>query len=467
MAAGLPPELLIKKATKKESTVPAITPEETAATEASLTEMADKLPSILFNDPPKKAPEVKAPEVKAPEVKAPETPTPAPAKPEKHTRKAPDALEIARVTAEQTAKTLAEKWGPTPAVIKEPAAPDPLAKLSADDRDTYEAFKYLSENDSKYKNRHTEFLKFVDELASYKKQWQRDNAGRAFDPDDSEHERFYEDNQPDYDDTDIDRARIHIEADKRIEKRLTEERHKMDERLADVESKAMSTEVQREAQESVAAVTSTFVEAIADEATKQYLAKGVDALKEADPVAFEVLDTTVAQLQEQVVELHHIVKRPRYFNPANPVHNSLAAFTGRQEQLIAQLPPAQQVFEGRAFATREQLAAMSPSDRNRYWSLTEQDVVHMLTQSATARANSAIAAERQRLETMAAKYGFVKGPASKATPAAAAATPAVSTASAAKPIAPTSGVGDPTAPAGTPSPKGDEPVEKKLVGMLF
>lgn len=463
---GIPTEMLIKKSTRnKAPEAPPAKPSE--AEEAALAEIKDKLPSLLFDDAPKpkveEKPKPAEPEVPAaPVAEAPPAEEPAVAKKKTVVRKQVDPMEVARFTAEQTAKVIADRISPpTPDAPVAPA--DPAQLLSPEDRENYDVFKYLSESEpAKYKDADKRFLSFVDKLAAYKRKWVKANPGQAFNPEDTEHEDFYSASQPSYSETDLDRAKIRMEATREVERKFETERKRFEDRLSEVESKAISGEVQREAAETASAVTQQLVGSLADAQVKAKLEEGVDALRESDPVAFDVIDAEAASLQQRVVELHNITRRPKYFNPSNPVHNYLAGFVEHQERLIAGLPASQQVYEGKSFAPREQYAQMSPTDRRRHWTLGEDDIVHMLTQVASNRVNTAIVSERQRVEDTAKRYGFVKGVASLPPKAASASAP-----SATKPKAPSSGDGGATAPAGTPAPVADEPIEKKLVSSLF
>lgn len=465
-----PPEMLIKKHVPK-AEAPAPDPEVAAADEASFAEMKEKLPSILWGDKPKAAePAPAAPAVAvAPAAVAPAEPA-EPADPPRRTvvRKQLDPVEIARSAAMEAARAIAQERPAAPAPAA-PAAPDLTAHLDSKDKENYELFKHLSDSDpTQYKDAHTRFLGFVDKLDGYKRRWQKANPGQEFDAEDAEHENFYAANQPQFNPKDLEVARIRVEANKEVERRMSATERKYQERFEELESKAISGEVQREAAVHAGTATSVVVASMEDPAVKALLEKNPDDLKASDPVAYEVLDQSVAQLQEQVVELHNIIRRPRYFNQSNPVHNYVSNFVNQQEARIAALPVQNQIHEGRMFATREQMSQVPPAQRNRYWTLQEDDIVHMLASDTAARVNRSIGAERKRIEQMAVRYGYTRTGAAAAAPQPAGSAPAPAAAPASrKPASPSAGGGEGLAPAGTPAPKGAEPVEKKLVGMLF
>lgn len=484
------PDDLIKKVDRKKVAAAETTAEARAAAEqvsdAELATLKTQLPSILWGDKPKEptAEAKKAAEdataataaAKAEETaKAAAKKTPTEEEAGKlRVSKQPDAAEIARITAAETARVLDERQQQrettraeaAAAVVAKPAKEGAPAHFSDTDKDTYDLLEVLSETDTKHKDSHKKFSTFVDKLAKYRKDWQTANAGQAFNPNDDAHEDFYSANEPQVSQADLHKARVRKEARGMIAEEIAKERESSERRIAEVEARAVGPEIARNANAAANAATGQFVAEITDEAIKGHLAKSPDALKEADPVAFEVLNHHVGELQRDVHELHTIVNRPGYYNGNNPVHRNISTFIQQQEQRIAGLPPTQKMFENRQFATRDQFAKMAPTARANFWTLGEKDVAYMLTQTAAHRAVQSVATERARIESMASKYGFVKGAAAPATQAGAveAAKLAEKTA---KPTGPSATGGEASAPLAEKGKKDEPTTDKKLVGMLW
>lgn len=472
------PEELIKKVdrTKPETpatpeVAPVITPEAAAETlkeEQTLEELKKQLPSILFGDKPKEPDKPKEEPAKPADTIVPETPETPVEEPPKQTKvkkaaPVPDAMEIAR----ETGKAIAESLRPalTPEVKPDPDV-DPTTGLSSEDKDTYELFKVLEETDPRYKGRPSEFLSFVQKLSSYRKRWEKSHAGEAFNPSADDHEDFYTTNQPSFEESDLDKARIRLETRREVESRMSKEREDYQKRLTELEEKTVVPELERQAAIKSDKAVGQFVANITDEVLRKSVTEDSEKLRESDPLAFEILNNAASVVRQEVAELHNIIHRKNYFNAQNPMHKHLAQTIDRQEAAIKQLPAAQQVYDGKRFATRDEWASLTPTQRNQYWMLSEDDVVEMLSVRTSAEALKALDAERKRVDTLAAKYGYTKPAGAPVTPTPAA-KPAATPAPARKAAPPAASSGGASPPTNAPAQGAEATVEKKLVGMLF
>lgn len=456
---------------------PAPTAAEVAAADESFEKLKEQLPELLFGDKPKTpvaatpaAPVVPAVDPAAPAVIDPAAPEPVAPERKVKVTKQPSAEELARIQGEAIGRAMNERQAQAAApVTTEPTTPvadAAPAHFSDADKENWELFKVLSDSDPRYKDKHKEFATFVDKLSIRKRQYEKANPGQAYDPDDDK--EFFDKHEPAYTTEDLDVARIRRETTKEVDKRTKALQAEYDKKLQELESKAMLPETNREADRVAAQATATFVEELPDATIKAALAKGGDDLKNTDPLAFDVLNNAAGDLQNNVRELHSIINRPGHYNPANALHKNLASFIDAQETHIKGLPMAQQVFEGKVFATRNEYQMLPAAARASRWVLTEPDVVHMLTRATSHKAMEAITKERARMEQLAPKYGYTKtAPASPATqtPAAAPALPASPAArKPASPSAVSGEAGQPLAQAPAGQPLSDS---KKLVNALF
>lgn len=481
------PDTLIKKSDK---ILPAValepaapSPEAVAADEVTLEQLKKELPDLLFGEQkkvaaasPEKAAEDAA-KAKAEadakivaDAKIAEDAAKAAAEKKTTIRKAPDALEIARETGKAIAESIRSGTQVEAELVVDAAPTDPTVNLSPEDKENYELFQTLSDSDpAKYKNKHVEFLSFVKKAKNYQTRWEKENAGKAYDPSDSEHEDFYSANQPQFVEADLERAKVRREVRKEVEASMVEQNKASERRMRELEEKTVVPEVNRQAASISDAAVNRFVAAIPDEDLRKAATETLDKLPETDPLAYEVLNGEAANLRREVSELHSIIHRRDYFNAANPVHTQLSGFINNQEQIIKKLPADKQVFDGKTFATRQEWAAMTPTQRQNRWMLGEEDVVEMLTKTSANRAVKVIESERARLEAQAIKYGYTK-PASAATPkpAVAAATPppAAPAAAAKRPSGPSGSEGGALPPTTTPANR-NETTEKNLVKFLF
>lgn len=471
------PDTLIKKAKREAPAAPETqTPDPVVVAEEqkTLDQLKAELPSLLFGDKKKeptpeekaKAEEAKKAEEtkKAAEAEAAKTDEQKAAEEKKtRVRRAPDALEVARETGRAIAEGLRKNEAQTQ---PETATAKPVDNLSAEDKDTYELFKVLSDSDPKYKGKHDEFLAFVKKAAAYRKRWEKENPGSSFDPEDSQHEDFYDANQPQFEELDLEMARVRREASVEVQRQLDEQKKEYERRLQEIEDKSVGPEVARQAAVAADKAVGDFIAALPDEKLKE-ASKDAAKLKEQDPLAFDVLDREAAVLRQEVGELHNIIHRANYFQPTNPMHQHLARFVSHQEDSIKQLPLEQQIFEGKRFATRDEMAKMPPAQRAQHWGLTEADVVDIMTKSSSKRAAKILADERVKLEQQATRYGFVRGSGATTTQAAAPNSAASTASTAHKPSAPAAPSGGALPPVNAPGTQAQKPTEKQLVDLLW
>jgi len=470
------PDDLIQTVDRNKPTAPPPEPtkEEVEVQEKAWQELKKDVPSLLFGAKKKEPTEEEkkaAADAEAKKVeeakKAAEGNPPQNEPPKKKVRKAPDALEIARETGKAIADSLKPVVAPQPPVEPKETV-DPSVGLSAEDKDTYELFKVLAESDpDRYKDAPTQFTSFVKKLASYQKRWTKENPDKSFDPNDSEHEDFYSANQPSFSEADLDKARVRLETRKEVERTTAELKKQYESRIAEVENKAVVPEIARQAEAHSNEAVNQFVAAIPDETLRKVVSESPDKLREADPLAFDVLDNEAANLRQQVSELHNIIHRKNYYNPDNPLHQALTHAVVQQESAIKQLPLNQQKYDGKMFATRGEWDVMTPAQRSQHWILAEADVINMLSHRSSHNAVKIIEAERKRIESLAQKYGYIKGAASATPPTGTPAAAVTPPASGNKPVSPASPSGGALPPTNTPSNKAEESEAKRLVKALF
>lgn len=114
--------------------------------------------------------------------------------------------------AELAAKKIAEQMAPKPQVD------DFESKLPRAYQRDLAVAKFMAENDPRHKNLATQFIDFYKAEPAYIAEWERNNPGKRFNPDDEEHEAFYERHEPKVDPDEFADAK-----DQMIRKSVTEE----------------------------------------------------------------------------------------------------------------------------------------------------------------------------------------------------------------------------------------------------
>lgn len=313
----------------------------------------------------------------------------------------PELVETVAQTAVRAAVEANKAAQPKPE--KQTDAEDALS--DADKRDL-EVFKYLEKQaPDKYKGAAKQFIKFTSEYERYRTKWEEENPDKPFDPQAEEHDPFYEKHQPKHDPTDLEEAKINM----RLEQKLKERDVEHDARYGQLETRLLEKDlapvIDRKAGEAVAAMVGEVDKDLA----KVLLEKGPDAVAEADPIAFDVLDKSAADLRGALTELEklsHPSGRFR-FDKNNPIHDSLDRFAVGLERSIKGLPMDEQIRDGKMFATQTELRSIPENQRGRYWVLTPEDIGAHLVQETAAASKKIIESERARIEKYAKSRGLV------------------------------------------------------------
>jgi len=347
-------------------------PSEAAPEEAQAEEVAGEEPA----EEPAEEPEEEAPE------------EPAKAKRKRRKKEGIDAEEIKEIIRE-TAQSVAQQ--PAPAVVEAAPTEKPVSQIEAKNRADLEVFSEM-EKDPKYAGIKDKYLGYLTKLSQYKTQWLKDNPSSEFSMDDLEHEDFISGNQPGYEANDFTDARITVKARSLIKEQERAYRSEIEELRSSVEEGNMKGELQEASNTSVAEIVK-----IADENYLKVVQDGGgDALKEADPVAHDVLNEVLASNEKALYELEKLTHPSKKFrlNVNNDTHKMLIDFAIKKEQDISKLPLADQMHEGRRFATTKQWSEMNESQRLGYWHLQPEHIKAMYISDVGSEAKSRIDKQR-------------------------------------------------------------------------
>lgn len=280
---------------------------------------------------------------------------------------------------------------------KPKAAADDSETLSDADRRDLEVFKYLEKtNPTKYEGASKKFLKFTKEFDKYRTKWEEENQGKEFDPQAEDHDQFYAKHQPPHDPDDVEEARINM----RVEAKLKEKDRESDDRYGKLETKIIEQELAPEIDKRAAGAVAAMVGEVDKDLAKVLAEKGPDAVAEADPIAFDVLDRSASDLRQALAELEKLSHPSgRFkFDDKNRIHGFLDSFATNLERSFKNLPLDEQVRDGKVFATQAEMRSMPKEQRSRYWAMGPEDIAAALVSETAAGAKKIIATERERID---------------------------------------------------------------------
>lgn len=228
------------------------------------------------------------------------------------------------------------------------------------------------------------FERFFRIQAGYQVKWEKDNPGKDFDPDAEEHEDWYSDHQPTYDERKYDDARIKLRVDKTVAEREAQTQHQ-----TVLKSAIQSAETEIE---SVTEALETDIKAKMDELFGEN-----QILDEPGPIT--------NQLKSVTDDLAHKITTATLlttpgagvaFNPNDPAHvairqevidanNDISAMTeAEQRQFVTKVLGKKSRLLSRKFVPMEEYQKLSAADRGKYWNVAVEPslVAKLLTVKA-------------------------------------------------------------------------------------
>jgi hypothetical protein len=404
--------LLAKRKTRKQAEEPKV-PEKPAETppEKAETKPADDKPRLndliakaLKFTPKKEDKKVETPAKEELEAK------PAEAKPEKKEVEPAKTIVAKKAVAQEpldTAKLVTDAINATARAMQPTTKPEvaPSAKpedaLKEDDRQEYIIAKYLSDTNPKFKGAEKVVLEHIKKSEDYAARWEAANPGKLFNPDDEDHNDFYDSLHKPWSDRDFRDAEIEMKAEQIVERKLKGSQAKMDKLEQDSARVELAPVVERRFNTAAVELAKAVGEDIHEKITKEGFAK----LEQDDPITAQVLTETLGPLQPIIETIIQIDDAKGRFSidPKNPLHQQWnEILVGGERQCVGMKDE-----QGRAFATRAEYAQMNPTQRKNHWYLTPEHLISGIVDYAAKTAVNVIKTEKDRQRKIAESLGYV------------------------------------------------------------
>jgi hypothetical protein len=455
-------------------------------------EVRDKIHKRMFGDRGKDEPKEKAkPEAKKEVAEkkddkpskaadaSKETAAPSDVKPEPEEKpKAEPKAEKPEVDYERLAKSVAAETAKAMRDTPQPAKEQPAAKpeLNPDDevpaarRRDLDAVKYLDANNPRYKGKLDAYRKFAKEEDSYISKWERDNPGRRFDPEDSEHEAWYDKHEPEIDPEDISEARIELTAERKakslVEKETGETRKEIERIRLERDVERAEALVPTFATRSQGMVIESMGAEIAEKLGKL---KPNETLEDSDPAAHKALVTVLPSLGAKTRAAATIFgTNGRAYNDKDATHKEIAqealAF---EADILAGEEKSRTLQDGRTYAKLDDWANMSDAQKAKHWTIDANLMTHRLGEKAAKQASEIYKTERESLEKLARAYGYVKADGSKWEQKRTEETPEEAPATTQKPISPSTSTRTVISPGTKVEPKTSKDGGDVMLNKMF
>ena len=272
-----------------------------------------------------------------------------------------------------------------------------------------------------------QYKTFLTKFAAYQTEWERANAGKAFDPNDEDHEAFVSAHSPKVTDDEIIRAEARVETLREVETRMAQER----------QARA-AQESEKFARESAARAPELLL--------SELEAKSVDELKGKDPALAFAANELLGQVPAIVRATHQVFSGR--LNEADPMHANIVKTFERYDAALAAAPVEQSRSpDGRAYVPLAKWGTLTPSQRAQSWTLAAEP--EELSRMVVREAAGAVKARAEQVRAWfpapaaAAPLPVVPPPAPAPKPAAPAPTPTPPSGGDAPPVAPGTTAGKP------------------------
>lgn len=349
---------------------------------------------------------------------------------------------------------------------------DPALGLPESDRMEFEVVKFMADTDPKFKGADAIFLSNIKKTERYAESWEARNPGKAFDPEDDEHNEFFASVKQPYSPQELRRAEARMEARSEAAKASAKQDEKTREKLSTLESENARLKLAPTLQSTLQQAIGQLATSLGDDVVASLRAGGPQKLQEDDPVVEEKLREAINAVSPVVQAIVEIESSDGLieFDAKNPSHAAYADLLAQKEAEFAGVVDER----GRACVSRSEYMQMSQAQRAGYFFLTPQNIIAELVNDQVEATKTRIDSERNRIAKAAERMGYTKTAATNGAPSAAQATTPkkdlpkdLGSPTAIKPVSPSSTTGakiDVKDPA--PGTKTDQILEK-VGGILF
>lgn len=264
-----------------------------------------------------------------------------------------------------------------------PAAPVPEAIpliLPEDDEDQRQTYEFLiASKPEKWGDLPKRVQEFSQKEKVYREKWETENPGGEWNPNDEDHNDFYEKNQPRVPDKELREAGFQLavreakeELRKEVQPELESLRNK--ETLNTIMPKLAAAVGELDAA-IMEGMNPDYVKALESREELQALfARDQDAQKFGKEVAndFRPLAETIVKLENGIP-----------FNPKDKLHQSVQILHHEAEADIMKTPESARLDDqGRSFIRRVEYEAMKPAEKARHWTLGQAELLIVVREQA-------------------------------------------------------------------------------------
>jgi len=289
----------------------------------------------------------------------------------------------------------------------------------------------LHPNDYRGRDLAREFLEGAKNERNYEKKWRKENPGVDFSWDDDEHKQFIDDNSIEVTEKHLKEADRSIlkeqaiaEAEERIAKRYGSE---IDE-IRRSKAESQLAPIRRELDD---ASSKSLLAAVRPDLVDMYDSDRTKALADikSDPIAMEAVSIVEEWSIPALDAAVRVINNPSGYSNKSREVQTLVNAAMRVENILKSVPRDERPVteDGRKFATMQDFANMPTSQRSRYYTIQDENLVpQLIIKTATYEASRIKSDIERKAESYAKRMGFTKSASESSPKATAKSTPSQS-----------------------------------------
>jgi len=263
-------------------------------------------------------------------------------------------------------------------------------------------------------------LDFYKEVEDYKQKAQQEDPDRTFDDEDTSYQRYLASKKPPISPAEVrqlERQKViseaTTEAERRSEERMRKELEERDRRILEIEARPR---VNQAAQILAETATANLAESegLVGEVGRLIKEKGMDGAAAENPRHVRMVKEEIARGATLAAEYTALATGLSKPDSRNPDHNWMIEFIREQGTWLEKQPDDVKKRDGKIFLARGSFAKAvekDPGAFDRYWTLSDQDVVTLLSINAQRAAAHRIQSDVKELESSGFKRQVAQPPA--------------------------------------------------------
>lgn len=311
-----------------------------------------------------------------------------------------DPLELATAAATRTAENILASER------RQPDKPAPAVEdnLSEEERGEYQVFQEMAKA-PQHKELPRQYINYLKKAEDYQRNWEKDNAGKEFNPEDGDHDAFYRKHQPKYPELEYKKAISRITSRETESQEITELREKQKRLESEVAKRDLAPVISQTQLGAVGEIVKTIDPKILEDINKV----GFAAYAEENPFEGDLIRNIAASIGPFISALIEIDDEQGRIpiSKDNKAHTEWAQYLHEKEAEFKKKPLKDRRDEsGRIIVSRSEYSRMTDTQRDSYTYLDTVMLLNLRVQEEAERAQATYERERKKLEGVAKRLGW-------------------------------------------------------------